>query len=58
MNNSGSNSINQRSAKENSNAIGKMIGTIKRTAGKSAEALDSTFRKAFPNMGETKTGKH
>ena len=58
MKNSGSSSINQTSAKENSNGVGKMIGTVKKTAGKSAEALDNMFRKPFTNMGETKTGKH
>lgn len=57
MKNSGSNSINQRSAKENSNGVGLYIGKVKKAAGKAAAALDATFRKPFPNMGETKTGR-
>ncbi len=58
MKNSGSSSINQTSAKENSNGVGIYIGKVKKAAGKSADALAATLRKPFPNMGETKTGKH
>lgn len=41
-----------------SNGVRVYKGSPKGPQGKSGPTLDSTFRKPFPNMGETKTGRH
>ncbi len=35
-----------------------LVGPGGKSTGKSAKELDSEFRKPFPNLGPTKTGKH
>ena len=49
--------INQLGSETASNAVGTYIGKVKLGSGDSGPALDAKFRKPFPNMGDTKTGR-
>lgn len=50
-------SINQLGPEGKKSGVGDYVGNSVKGTAPSADAEDAKFRKPFPNMGQTKTGR-